>query len=64
MPAPVRESLVEKVRDAISRQEWKGIDLPVVLEGTLGSPARALGGASLPLFIRYLLDQNMLFNQA
>ncbi|WP_321448622.1 ROK family transcriptional regulator [uncultured Cohaesibacter sp.] len=64
MPAAVRESLVEKVRDAITEQGWKGIALPVVLEGTLGSPARALGGASLPLFIRYLLDQNMLFNQS
>ncbi|SFN88000.1 Sugar kinase of the NBD/HSP70 family, may contain an N-terminal HTH domain [Cohaesibacter marisflavi] len=64
MPAAVRESLVEKIRDAITEQGWKGIALPVVLEGTLGSPARALGGASLPLFIRYLLDQNMLFNQS
>lgn len=62
MPATVREVLVEKIRDAISQRTWQGIELPVVLEGTLGSPARALGGASLPLFIRYLLDQNMLFN--
>ncbi len=62
MPANVREVLVEKIRDAISQRTWQGIELPVVLEGTLGSPARALGGASLPLFIRYLLDQNMLFN--
>ncbi|WP_319411694.1 ROK family transcriptional regulator [uncultured Cohaesibacter sp.] len=64
MPPAVRETLVEKIRDAIAHQSWKGIELPVVLEGTLGSPARAMGGASLPLFIRYLLDQNMLFNQA
>ncbi|WP_245418243.1 ROK family transcriptional regulator [Cohaesibacter haloalkalitolerans] len=64
MPASVRDALVEKIRDAISQRNWQGIELPVVLEGTLGSPARALGGASLPLFIRYLLDQNMLFNHA
>ena len=43
MPANVREVLVEKIRDAISQRTWQGIELPVVLEGTLGSPARALG---------------------
>ena len=63
MPANVREILIDKTRQELDRKNWKGITLPVVLEGTLGATARALGAASLPLFIRYLLDQNMLFNR-
>ncbi|PLW79216.1 ROK family transcriptional regulator [Cohaesibacter celericrescens] len=61
LPSNIREILIDKVREVIDKQNWKGITLPVVLEGSLGAQARALGGASLPLFIRYLLDQNVLF---
>ena len=64
MPPDIREALVEKVSRMVGEQAFRGLSLPPVLEGNLGSPARALGGASLPLFIRYLLDQNVLFKDA
>ncbi len=37
--------------------------LPEILEGAVGSRARSIGGASLPLFSRYLPDQNVLFKE-
>ncbi|WP_114009175.1 ROK family transcriptional regulator [Cohaesibacter intestini] len=60
MPANIREKLIDKVRLAQEQKSWSGIATPVILEGSLGAPARALGAASLPLLVRYLLDQNML----
>jgi hypothetical protein len=37
--------------------------VPDIIEGMVGSQARAIGGASLPLFDRYLLDHNVLFKE-
>ena len=37
-----------------------GIDPPLLRPGSIGPVARALGGASLPLFDRYLIDQHTL----
>jgi len=42
----------------------QGIKAPVVLPGKVGSDARVIGSASLPLFVHYLLDQNVLFKEA
>ena len=38
----------------------QGIAVPKLEEGAIGPVARALGGASLPLFERFLIDQNTL----
>ena len=61
IPAPIRTLLVKKIKAEAEKLDLQGIALPTILEGTIGSEARALGGASLPLFNRYLLDQNVLF---
>ena len=55
MPTAVRARLVESVRAALSRIDVEGLQIPLVLEGTVGIHARALGGASLPLSERFLL---------
>jgi len=39
-----------------------GIDLPTARAGTIGSDARALGGASLPLSDRFLIDRHGFVN--
>jgi len=37
--------------------------MPDIVEGLVGAQARAIGGASLPIFARYLTDQNVLFKE-
>jgi len=62
-PAWVRERIVAATRKAVSGLDLQGVILPEILEGAAGSAARSIGGASLPLFSRYLLDQNVLFKE-
>ncbi len=59
-PANVRADLTEAIREELGQLDLQGIEPPQVLEGAVGSRARAVGGASLPLFERYLLDQHAL----
>ncbi len=59
-PVEIRRQLVERVAVEIRRLDSQGIAIPRLEEGTMGSLARSLGGASLPLFDRYLIDQNTL----
>lgn len=61
LPPDVRSRLVSATIEELGKLDLQGIKEPHVLEGVIGSGARALGGASLPLFARYLLDQNVLF---
>jgi predicted NBD/HSP70 family sugar kinase len=62
-PAGIRQRLVAMVDDAIGRIDCQGIVVPRLEEGTIGPVARALGGASLPLSDRYLIDQNTLMRE-
>lgn len=60
-PKTVRAKLVAAIRCELKMLDLRGIVEPQILEGKVGSGARALGGASLPLFARYLLDKNALY---
>ncbi|MCD2183974.1 ROK family transcriptional regulator [Rhizobium sp. GN54] len=60
-PAWVRERIVMATRAALGEHDLQGVIMPEILEGEAGSQARTIGAASLPLFARYLLDQNVLF---
>jgi predicted NBD/HSP70 family sugar kinase len=60
MPNVVLERLLAHVAAELARLDLSGIEPPQLRPGTIGSTARALGGASLPLFDRYLLDQHRL----
>lgn len=60
-PAWVRERIVMATRTALGEHDLQGVIMPEILEGEAGSQARTIGAASLPLFARYLLDQNVLF---
>jgi predicted NBD/HSP70 family sugar kinase len=57
-PAWVRNRIVLATRRALSDLDLRGVITPEILEGQVGSNARSIGGASLPLFSRYLLDFN------
>ncbi|MBX2805582.1 MAG: ROK family transcriptional regulator [Hyphomicrobiales bacterium] len=63
-PRHIRAKMLRKTAKAIEELDLQGLNAPQLLEGTLGSVARALGGASLPLFDRYLIDQNTLMREA
>lgn len=60
MPEPVRTRLVAAVGAAVRRLDLSGLAPPALRPGSIGPIARALGGASLPLFDRYLIDQHTL----
>lgn len=62
-PPWVRKRIVEATITAIGKLDLQGVVMPEVIEGAVGSQARAIGGASLPIFARYLIDQNVLFKE-
>lgn len=60
-PKWVRKRLVEATLEEIRKLNLQGIVFPDIVEGAVGAQARAIGGASLPIFARYLIDQTVLF---
>lgn len=62
-PSWVRERIVNATKKALGAHDLQGVVVPDIIEGMVGSQARAIGGASLPLFDRYLLDHNVLFKE-
>lgn len=62
-PEWVRRRVVEATIRAASELDLQGVVLPEIIEGAVGTQARAIGGASLPIFARYLIDQNILFKE-
>jgi len=62
-PPWVRARLVAATNSAVERLDLQGVVLPEIIEGVVGAQARAIGGASLPIFARYLIDQNVLFKE-
>jgi predicted NBD/HSP70 family sugar kinase len=60
-PAAVREKLVEAVRRKIDVVDTRGLAPFEIISGTIGSDARAMGAASLPLLANYAIDRDVLF---
>ena len=58
MPVNLRRQLVERTAARLVNAGWAGIELPMVREGTIGSNARELGAASIPLSDHFLVDRN------
>lgn len=48
----VRE-IIRRTERVLDKFEWEGIVRPQLLEGTIGSDARAMGGAILPLYAHF-----------
>ncbi len=55
----VHQQLVLAVQKALSQYRWEGIFQPEVLPGTIGSDARALGGALMPLYANFAPDREV-----
>ena len=62
-PARVRHSMVETIQRKFERLDRQGIREPVIAEATVGLEAREIGGATLPIFGRYMVDQNVLVKE-
>ena len=59
-PARVRGAMVEAIKREFDQLDRQGIREPVISEATVGREARVIGGATLPIFDRYMVDQNVL----
>lgn len=58
LPAGIRVRIVEATRRHTHDFDMRGLEMPHIIEGTVGPLARALGAASLPLFDKYLIASN------
>ena len=47
----------------IQKLDLQGIREPKVVEAFVGSEAPVIGGASLPIFDRFMIDQNVLVRE-
>ena len=52
-------ALVAAVTQALGRYSWEGVVRPQLLPGTIGSDARAIGGALLPLYANFAPDREL-----
>ncbi len=60
-PADVRAQIVRRTRDKMARMKMEGVAAVEIVEGRIGSDARVLGAASLPLLACYARDRDILF---
>lgn len=59
-PKTVRARLVETIEREFRKLDRQGIREPAIVEARVGAEARAIGGASLPIFNRFMIDQSVL----
>ena len=57
-------ALQRAVHQALPRYSWEGVAQPALLAGTIGSDARALGGALLPLYAHFAPDRELFLKVA
>lgn len=62
--AGLRDAMQAAVQAALDRYDWRGVVRPAVLAGTIGSDARALGGALLPLYANFAPDRDLFLKAA
>ena len=53
------QALLTEVERALDRYSWEGVSRPQLLAGTIGSDARAIGGALLPLYANFAPDRDL-----
>ena len=63
-PASVRARLVEATRAKAEVFDHQGLSPVTLVEGTIGSGARAIGGACLPFLANFARDREVLFKDA
>ena len=56
---PLLAALLDSVGSALDHYSWEGVARPQLLAGTIGSDARAIGGALLPLYANFAPDREL-----
>lgn len=59
LPRAMVATLQRAVDEALSRYNWEGVARPALMAGTIGSDARAIGGALLPLYANFAPDRDL-----
>jgi predicted NBD/HSP70 family sugar kinase len=62
-PSIVRARLVDRVREKALAFDHQGLSPISIAEGSIGSGARAIGGACLPLLANFARDREVLFKE-
>ena len=62
-PADVRRRLVARTNEQWAGMDRQGLTETVVVEGSIGRDARAIGGAALPLLAAFARDHDVLFKE-
>ena len=57
-------ALLAETQRALQRYDWEGVAQPQLMAGTIGSDARALGGALLPLYANFAPDRDLFLKTA
>jgi len=53
--------LMAEIESLLPEYDWEGLNQPVLMQGTHGSDARAVGGALLPIYARFAPDHDVFF---
>jgi predicted NBD/HSP70 family sugar kinase len=53
----LQAALMDETQAALARYSWEGVSRPQLVAGSIGSDARALGGALLPLYANFTPDR-------
>ena len=62
-PDAIRARVVARVRERLADFDLQGLPPFTVAEGSIGSTARAIGGACLPLLANFARDRDVLFKE-
>lgn len=63
-PRDIRTRVVEETKKQIALLDQQGLSPFAIVEGTIGSDARAIGGASLPLLASFAVDREIFLRNA
>ena len=62
-PTSVRQRIVERVNGRLAEFDQRGLSAVTVSQGAIGSGARAIGAACLPLLANFARDRGVLFKE-
>lgn len=62
-PSDIRRRMVERVNSRLEGFDRQGLSPVAAIEGVIGSGARAIGGACLPLLADFARDREVLFKE-
>jgi len=60
----LRDALLAATDRALDAYDWEGVTRPQLLPGSIGSDARAIGGALLPLYASFAPDRELFLKAA